>query len=65
MLFLNPVNLEWETILSGQLNYAKFEYLNIPDKEVNINIIAEQIFLQEKTKIGHIRIINFDLKNSS
>ena len=46
------------TILLGQLNYLKFEYLNIPG---NVNNFTGQISFQEKKKktiFGHIRIIN-------
>ena len=34
------------------LNYSKFEYLNIPGKELKVNDITEEIFFQEKNKIG-------------
>ena len=44
-VFYNPANS------TGQLNYSKREYLNIPGKELNANDITEQIFLQEKNKI--------------
>ena len=33
---------------SGQLNYSKFEYSNIPGKELNVNKFTEPIFFQEK-----------------
>ena len=51
---LQSSNLELGTIPSGQLNYSKFEYLNIPGKELNVNDITQQIFFQ----FGHIMIIN-------
>ena len=36
IVFSNPVDLEKETIPSGQMNYSNFEYLNIPGKELNV-----------------------------
>ena len=47
-MFFNPVNLEWGTIPSGQIDYSNFEYLNIPGKELNVNRFTEQISFQEK-----------------
>ena len=47
-VFFNPVNTELGTIPSGQLNYSKFVYLNIPGKEFNVNNFTEQILFQEK-----------------
>ena len=35
-VFVNPVNPEKGIIPSGKLNYSKFEYLNIPGKELNV-----------------------------
>ena len=35
-------------IASGQLDYKKFKYLNMPGKVLNVNDITEQIFFQEK-----------------
>ena len=48
-VFFYPVNPEEGTIPSGQLNYSKSKYLNIPGKELNVNDITEQIFFQEKS----------------
>ena len=44
-VFLCPFNKESGIIQSGQLNYSNFEYLNIPDKELNLTDIIEQQFL--------------------
>ena len=50
-VFFILVNPEWGTILSGQINYSNFEYLNIPGKELNVNKFTEQIILfQEKNQ---------------
>ena len=42
-VFFNPVNPELGTFPSGQLNYSKFECLNIPGKELNVNNFTKQI----------------------
>ena len=44
-VFFSSVNPEQGIIPSGQLNYSNFEYLNIPDKDLNVNVITEQQFL--------------------
>ena len=36
MVFFNPVNPESGTILSEQINYSNFKYLNIPGRELNV-----------------------------
>ena len=55
---MNPVISKEGTIPSEQLNYSKFEYLNIPGTEHNVNNFTEQILFQEKKRFGHYRIIN-------
>ena len=56
-VFFSPVNPKSWLIPSGQFNYSKFEYLNIPGKELNVNDMRAKIPL-EKLKSGHFRIIN-------
>ena len=43
--------LHYNTIPSGQLHYSKFEYLNIPDKVLNVNNFTKQISEEVLLKI--------------